>query len=59
MSKNKQVFSVANGEACCWAEQESSVMLKAVASFGDPVELSKEEAIAFARALLKAADEIF
>jgi hypothetical protein len=59
MSEKNQIFSGANGEACCWVEQESSIMLKAFSSFSDPVELSKEEAIALARALLKAADEVF
>ncbi|HEX2854971.1 MAG TPA: hypothetical protein VHO24_17185 [Opitutaceae bacterium] len=59
MKEKKQVFSVSDGEAACWIEDESSVMLKAGRVFGDPVELSKDEAIALANALLKAADEIF
>jgi len=58
MKEKKEVFSVSDGDAYFWVEQESSVMLKAVTGFGDPVELSKEEAIALANALLKAADEI-
>jgi hypothetical protein len=35
-----------------WIEQESSIMLKAVTAFGDPVELSADEARSIAAALL-------
>ena len=59
MKEEKEIYSVSNGEAYFWVEQESSVMLKAATGFGDPVELSKEEVIALANALLKAADELF
>ena len=58
MNEKKEVFSVSNGEAYCWAEQQSSVMLKAVTTFGDPVELTKEEAIELANALLRASEQI-
>ena len=54
-SKDKKVFEVSDGNAYCWAEQKSSVMLKAVTKYGDPVELSKKEAIELAHALLEAA----
>src|SRR5262245_46330722 len=40
----------------CWLEQDSSVMLKAVTRFGDPVELTAEEARAIAAALLGLAE---
>jgi hypothetical protein len=53
-----EVFRVSNGEAYCWIEQESSVMLKAVTKRGDPVELTKDEAIDLAHALLRAAEKI-
>ena len=53
--KNDDVFKVAGGDVYCWAEAGSSVMLKAVTGYGDPVELSSEEAIELANALLKAA----
>jgi hypothetical protein len=57
--KDKEdVFRVSDGEAYCWAEQESSVMLKAVTKSGDPVELSGDEAIELAHALLKAAKAV-
>lgn len=57
-AKKEGVFSISSGQAYCWPEQESSVMLKAVTKFGDPVELSKEEAIELADALIKAANAI-
>jgi hypothetical protein len=56
--KRKDVFDAADGDASCWTEQESSVMLKAATVSGEPVQLSKDEAIALGQALLKAADHI-
>lgn len=56
--KRDDVFTIASGNAYCWVEQGSSVMLKAVTGYGDPVELSSEEAIELANALLKAAKEV-
>jgi hypothetical protein len=53
-----EVFSVSDGDAYCWLEQESSVMLKALTKHGDPVELTKQEATDLARALLRAAEKI-
>src|SRR5262249_29208160 len=50
-----EVFSVSDGEAYCWLERESSVMLRAVTKHGDPVELTKQEAFDLAHALLKVA----
>ena len=42
----------------CWAEQRSSVMLKAVTKFGDPVELTADEARTVAAVLLRLADRV-
>ena len=42
----------------CWLEQESSIMLKAVTRFGDPVELVADDARAIAAALLSLADRL-
>ena len=56
--KKPAVFRVCDGDAYCWIEQDSSVMLKAVTKHGDPVELTKEEAVGLAQALLKAAEQI-
>ena len=54
----KDVFSTAGGLVYCWAEQQSSVMLKAVTHSADPVELTAEEARELATELLRLADEI-
>jgi hypothetical protein len=56
--KETGVFSVSEGDAYCRLEQESSIMLKAITKDGDPVELTKQEAVGLARALRKAADQI-
>ncbi|MBX7104740.1 MAG: hypothetical protein K1X57_11710 [Gemmataceae bacterium] len=42
----------------CWLEQESSIMLKAVTRFGDPVELVADEARAIAAALPNLAERM-
>lgn len=42
----------------CWVEQGSSVMLKAVTRFGDPVELTGASARTIAAALLDLADRL-
>lgn len=52
------VFRVCEGDAYCWVEQDSSVMLKAVTKHGDPVEMTKKEAVDLAQALLRAAAQI-
>jgi len=42
-----------------WIEQDSSIMVKAAdKNYGDPVELSSDEARKFANMLLDAADEL-
>jgi hypothetical protein len=42
----------------CWLEQDSSVMLKAVTRFGDPLELTAAAARAISAALLAFADRL-
>lgn len=50
MEQNKRkVFKV--DEAYLWLEQESSVHLKAVSKFGDPIELTFDEALELAKVL--------
>ena len=41
-----------------WLEQRASIHLKAVTAFGDPVELSSDEARMVAAALMRLADEL-
>jgi len=45
-------------EVKLWIEQESSVMVKAISKFGDPVELTSEDARNFASILNEAADNL-
>ncbi|MBV8859491.1 MAG: hypothetical protein JOZ02_21345 [Acidobacteria bacterium] len=49
MAEDDEVFQV--GEAYVWAEQGTSIQLKAVTEFGDPVELTAEEAGRLAQVL--------
>lgn len=56
--KKHEVFQLCAGEVSCWCEQGSSVHIKAAAKSGDPVELTGEEAIKLADALVKAAMKI-
>lgn len=56
-SDNKRVV-LSDGEISVSVEQESSIHLKAVSPFGDPVELNAEEAKELAALLLKFAEEI-
>lgn len=51
-------FSTADALVYCWAEQQSSVMLKAVTPSADPVELTADEARELAAELSRLADEI-
>jgi hypothetical protein len=54
----KDVFYISGQDVYCWAEQQSSVMLKAVTQHGDPVELTATEARKLAKVLLRLADEV-
>jgi hypothetical protein len=51
------IHNLFDGQAYCWIEQESSIMLKVVSSAGDPVELDWGEARELGRLLLRLADE--
>jgi hypothetical protein len=46
-----------DGQAYCWIEQESSIMLKVVSRQGDPVELQWDGARELGRMLIRLADE--
>lgn len=49
-------ISLAAGDARCWREPDSSVMLKAATVSGEPLKLTREEAVTLGQALLQAAD---
>jgi hypothetical protein len=47
--EKKKVYMV--GEAYLWLEQKSSIHIKAVSKFGDPIELTGDEALELAKIL--------
>jgi hypothetical protein len=54
----RNVFYTSGRDVYCWAEQQSSVMLKAVTPHGDPVELTAIEARELAAELMRLAELI-
>ncbi len=50
-NEQKKVISLCEGEVVLWIEQESSIHLKAATRFGDPVELTRIDALELAKAL--------
>ena len=56
-AENREIIRPAD-DVRCWLERDSSVMLKAVTRFGDPVELVADEARAIAGALVALADRL-
>ena len=47
-----------DGEVRAWIEQDSSIHLKVVSPFGDPVELTVDMAREVAQLLMRLADEL-
>ncbi len=43
MDTGEEVITLGNGEIVLWIDDDSSLHLKSVTKFGDPVELSLEE----------------
>jgi hypothetical protein len=58
IGRNNQEYLQPADDVRCWLEAESSIMLKAVTSFGDPVELLADEARDIAAALTALADRL-
>ena len=57
----KQYFKALEGwenEVHLWLEQDSSIMVKAVSEFGDPVEFTSKDARNLANLLIEAADKL-
>lgn len=50
--KGEELTELSNGEIRLWAEHGTSIHLKAVTAYGDPVELSEDEATELAQHLL-------
>ena len=53
-----KVQSFSGGEVYFWIEQESSIHLKATSQYGDPVELTADEARDIAKGLNQVADQL-
>lgn len=52
---NSEVVRLSDGEVTLWTDEDRSIHLKAVSSFGDPIELNAEEATELANELLRLA----
>ena len=53
-----KLVTMAQGDIYLWAEAGSSVMLKAVTTSGDPVEITAEEALELAEHLKRLAAQV-
>ena len=53
MEENNKILKFSDGDVVIWAD--GGIMIKALTSYGDPVELSDEEAIELGEALIKLA----
>jgi len=59
MMQPKEIyFELDNGDIRLWIEQGESLMLKAITGFGDPVELSADEASKLVEALFQMINRI-
>lgn len=56
MSAKQNFVSFSGGEISIWIEQQDSICLKAVTAFGDPVELTADEARKIAKFLMNYAE---
>ena len=53
-----EVVTLASGDVYLWLEQESSVMLKPVTRYGDPVELDEDDVRKLAQVLGQFAERL-
>jgi hypothetical protein len=58
MNKNDSTILLSGGEIALWTDDDRSIHIKAVTSFGDPVELNAEEARELAEALVRLASAV-
>ena len=56
--KKNDIEEFLGGEVAFWVEQDQSISIKAVTSYGDPVELTADEARNIGKRLMKLADKI-
>jgi hypothetical protein len=57
-TKSHKTLKGWENEVYLWLEQDSSIMVKAASRFGDPVELTSNDARNFAKLLNEAADKL-
>lgn len=58
MDTDKDLVTLADGNIILWIDHESSLHLKAVTKFGDPVELNLEEANELCEVLKRLAERL-
>ena len=58
MAQDEDVLSFSDGEIYFWREPGTAIHIKAVTSFGDPVELNASQAKEVAQALLRLAQQL-
>lgn len=58
VANNSEVYKSSDDSIIAWIEQEASIHLKAITFYGDPVELTTQEARILAKKLVEFADKI-
>ena len=58
MSRKQQIQKFSGGKIYFWLEQDSSIHLKAASAYGDPVELTADEAREIGSALISMAQKL-
>jgi hypothetical protein len=53
----RPLYELAGGDIAVWAEESGAIMLKVREPFGDPVELSEEDALALGTLLVRLAKD--
>lgn len=52
---DKEMVRISDGEIALWTDQNRAIHIKAISAYGDPVELTAEEAKELAAELLRLA----
>lgn len=58
MKAEEEIFKLSNGDIVIWTEMDSSLHIKCITKFGDPVELNSEEVNELCKILLALAKRI-
>ena len=57
-SNDNEIIELSNGEIVMWTDNKSSLHIKCISKFGDPVELNAEEILELCDILQKCAKRI-